>query len=169
MKKEIMERIKGYLEGISKLISFYEVCYTQFYEFSEYKYETDINECVSAFWANSYLKTHEPKLLGLVKIDDWQSAVFNTCSNWFFNFFNMRIYNVTCIDEDGNEMPAEKNKETNIVVSDFIKLLESYFEGIDIKAYKLLTEPNYEDEFTWEQFFFDCNGIVYVLHFYQSG
>lgn len=169
MKTDIYNRIIGYLDGISSIVSFYGVCYSHFYEFREYDNVIDISECVDTFYNSSLIKRHETKIIGLKELGDWKSELFKSCSDWFFSLFSMQKFEVTLQDDDGNKMPAQKHRESNYVFNGLLKLLEEFFKNENIKVYKLLTEPNWVDEFAWEQFFFQSGSKVYVLHFYQQG
>ncbi|HHV28515.1 hypothetical protein [Acetivibrio mesophilus] len=169
MRVEVYNRIQGYLDGLTNIISFYGVLYSHTYKFIEYDNVNNIDECAERFFKESPINKHGTSVVGMRELDDWKSELFESCSDWFFSIFSMRNFEVSIQEEDGNTMPAQKHRESNGVFNGLLKLLEEFFGDEDLKVYKLMTEPAWIDEFAWEQFFFQCGNKVYVLSFYQQG
>jgi hypothetical protein len=169
VNKELYTKITGYLEGIANINSFYGICYGHEYQFVEYEYSVEINECVESFLNNSAVPSHKIVINGLERLTDWKGEIFDSCSEWFFSLLRIQNFGVMIEDENGKVIQAEKDRDSNFVINTLLQLLDEFFCGTDIIVYKLLTEPNYIDEFAWEQFFFDCGKKVYVLNFYQWG
>jgi hypothetical protein len=169
MNHEQFNKINGYLEGLSNLITFLGGCYGHEYRFIEI--EQPIERAVEHYNNNSNLKNHRDiKYVGLSEVEDWKDEIFNITASWFFSLFRLQDIGVNLKYPDKDEeMPAELDKESNKVSNELIRLLEEFFEGTDMKTYKLKTEIEWKDEFDWEQIYFSIDNKVFILDLYQWG
>ncbi|WP_339303448.1 hypothetical protein [Paenibacillus sp. FSL R5-0519] len=169
MNHELFNKINGYLEGVSNLITHFGGCYGHEYQFI--KIDSPIERAIELHNTNSNLKDHKDiKYVGLSELDDWKDEIFNITARWFFSLFRLQNFGVSVKypDTEG-ETPAELDKESNNVSNKLIKLLEEFFEGSNVKAYRLVTEIEWKDEFDWEQIYFSLDDEVFILDLYQWG
>ncbi|MCL6604576.1 MAG: hypothetical protein K6T94_17060 [Paenibacillus sp.] len=169
MKPEQFNKINGYLEGLSNLITFFGVCYGHEYRFVEI--EQPIERAVGHYNTNSNLTNHKDiKYIGLRELEYWKDELFNITANWFFSLFRLQNIGVSVRYPDSDEeVPAELDRESNNVCNGLIRLLEEFFEGLNVKSYILVTEAEWKDEFDWEQIYFSIDNKVYILDLYQWG
>jgi hypothetical protein len=166
MKSDILHQIKGYLSGISNMNTFLGVCYGHEYGFFEV--DGSLEKATMEYLANSNIG-NDYEVIGHNLISNWQDELFPKCNNWFFGMIHMRNYSVQTVNKQGNSDYAENNKDYNYVTTGFLKLLNDFFEGQELQVFELKLDPEYEDEFAWNQYFFVCKNKVYVLYFYQWG
>ncbi|MFP4977500.1 hypothetical protein ACE6ED_18995 [Paenibacillus sp. CN-4] len=173
MNTELFNRINGYLEGLSRINTYFGGCYGHEYLFSVV--DQPIERAVIHYNKTSNLSTHQDiKYLPLISVEDWKKTLFELSADWFFLFYRMQNFQVKVayFDDQGNQLPeepAEYDRRSNSVSNRIIELIEQFIEDKDVKVFRLSTEVAEKDEFDWEQLYFVINNKVFVLEFYQWG
>jgi len=73
MKVEVYNRIVGYLDALTNIISFYGVLYSYTYKFIEYDNVSSLDECAERFFNESPISKHGTRFDSLRELDDWRS------------------------------------------------------------------------------------------------
>ncbi|MEK3910245.1 hypothetical protein [Paenibacillus sp. FSL H7-0331] len=168
MTEDKLQRINGFLEALGLMNSIYGVCYGHEYKFV--KIDSAIDKAVSVFNKDGNLSGHsDVKVEGLELPQNWEDDLFRLSTDWFF--FLIEASSKRNDDLINVINPILYKKEINIVSEKLIQMIKVFFQDIDLKVYRLKTDPPYgEDEFEWCQTYFDFGkDETYVLEFYQYG
>lgn len=93
MNSELFHKITGYLEGLSKMNTYFGGCYGHEYLFSEL--DQPIERAVIHYNKTSNLSTHRDiKYLPLKSVDDWKETLFERSANWFFSLYRKQNFQV---------------------------------------------------------------------------
>ncbi|MBH0332049.1 hypothetical protein ABH14_20215 [Brevibacillus brevis] len=166
MNLELFHTVNGYISALASVSSYYGLCYGHRYKFTHYK--VTLEEAIRLFKKDSFNKLKDNEIVGLTKIEKWEDELFHICNNWFFQFLDKDQPRVT-FEENGHSSPAYMNKDFNPVTSEIIELLQEFFKDHNLSVYRLKIHPEYIDEFTWDQYFFETSDGIFVLSFYQWG
>lgn len=170
IKREQFAKINGYLEGLSNLITFFGVCYEHKYCFVEI--DQPIEYAVQYYnTASNISNRSDIKYIGFREVENWKDELFNITAEWFFSLFRMQNIGVSVSypSDYSINVNAELDKDSNAVSTRLIELIEAFFDDRTVKAYIMLTECKWKDEFDWEQIYFSTGSNVYVLDLYQRG
>ncbi|WP_336774753.1 hypothetical protein [Paenibacillus sp. MMO-58] len=175
MDNKHLNKISGYLEGLSTINTHFGTCHGHEYKFCEFKGGLPLEQIVIQYNKGSNLKNHDDiNYLPLRQVEDWKETLFEVSAYWFFSLYRMQNFQVRVayFDENGQELPeiaAEFDKRTNRVSNKLIDLIDQFIDGKEVKVYRMETEVEEKHEFDWEQIYFVIYGRVFVLEFYQWG